>query len=845
LLGLLLGWLVRRWPRARPGGFTTASSARRDWLRGLGLTEAEHFLALNSLIVSGHPGRQVGRLVLGDGDERRPVYLKREQGVRWTTRLANFLSGFGWVSRSVREAQMLEALQRDGLPGPRCLAAGEDGQGEAFVLIEEVPQSVGLMAALEERPDTRARRELAVRLGARLARLHEAGFCHGDLYAKHVLVREKNQEPCLLDWQRARYGRITRADRIRDLACLHATLPNELAGPSERLACLRAYLGEPHDRRALRRLAAEVEALARRLRRHRHIREKCRPPTATQQAWISLDGQALSITPALAKMTAGQSLDWLALDRQVLPMGTGQTYRWLILPGGPRVLLVRRRQWISWWQRCLSRLARRPILASQQRQATLLWRLERHGVTAPRVLAVGERKQGRAYDSFLLSQPLDGVVRLEMWLLANGSSPERVRVFFQAGQMLARMHEGCCYFAEDCFRAIVVLLDGEGRPRGVGLEDGAAVTPRRVPCPALARRDVMAFRTYFTVRAGDPAGWWTHFEQGYAIARNNKQALTPNSSSLNPDPSPKKGRGEKEIPSSLWRRLTTGCRMLHVRPDWEEFAGPGWANRIMQAGVTDDFHAKQGRSTGRWVLEAGARRLAVYLKRHYRLPFWTGWLAALWPKGGWSPAMQEYRHLEWARHQGLHVPATVAVGEFVGPWGKHSSFLIVEELTDMLPLHQAIPLAASRLRADVFRRWKRGLAVEMARLARLLHDRRHFHKDLYLCHFFIHTLDTQRLPENWRERVALIDLHRLAHHPWTWPLWQLKDLAQLLYSSEIEGVDVRDRAIFWKHYRGPQARRGLSRWLRWLVVLKWRRYRAHNLRRKQREMMKETARALP
>jgi heptose I phosphotransferase len=125
----------------------------------------------------------------------------------------------------------------------------------------------------------------------------------------------------------------------------------------------------------------------------------------------------------------------------------------------------------------------------------------------------------------------------------------------------------------------------------------------------------------------------------------------------------------------------------------------------------------------------------------------------------------------------------------------------------------------------------------LARLARLLHDRRHFHKDLYLCHFFILQDDTGRLPEGggsaWRGRVVLIDLHRLAHHPWTWWLWVLKDLAQLLYSSEVTGVDVRDQVAFWKHYRGPGARRAPSRWLRKLVVLKWQRYRAHNQRRKQ------------
>jgi heptose I phosphotransferase len=414
-------------------------------------------------------------------------------------------------------------------------------------------------------------------------------------------------------------------------------------------------------------------------------------------------------------------------------------------------------------------------------------------------------------------------------LQAHDHAPERAALLFQTGQILARMHEGCCYFTREGLRAIVVLLDRDGAPRGVGLEDGSAVTARRRPCSSQARRDLVALRAYFAEWAGDPAEWWGDVERGYCGLQTAEEGLpirNPQSAIRNP--------------SSLWRRLISGCRRLYVRPDWEEFAGQGWANRIMQAGVTDDFHAKQGRSTGRWVLEAGTRRLAVYLKRHYRLPFWNGWLATLWPRGDWSPAMREYRHLEWARSEGLPVPATVAAGEFAGPWGKLESFLVVEELTDMLPLNRAIPLARACLSAEAFRRWKRELVVELARLARLLHDRRHFHKDLYLCHFFIHTIDMQRSPDSWRDRVVLIDLHRLAHHRWTWRLWELKDLAQLLYSSEIDGVDVRDRVMFWKHYLGPRAQRGGLRWLRWLVVLKWRRYRAHNLRRKERERMNES-----
>jgi heptose I phosphotransferase len=281
---------------------------------------------------------------------------------------------------------------------------------------------------------------------------------------------------------------------------------------------------------------------------------------------------------------------------------------------------------------------------------------------------------------------------------------------------------------------------------------------------------------------------------------------------------------------TLWQRLVRGVRRIRQRADWVRFAGPDWVDRIMTTAVTDRFHAKQGRSTGRWIIRAGDQRLAVYLKRHYRLAWWRGVLAALWPERNWSPALQEWRNLEWAQAQGLPVPVAVAAGEYIGPWGRLQSFLAVEELAGMLPLHEAIPAAAAAFDPAAFQRWKRGLIAEMVRLTRDLHDRRCFHKDLYLCHFYIPDADTRTLP-HWQGRLHLIDLHRLGHHRWTWRLWQVKDLAQLLYSSEIPGVAARDRLHFWRAYLGLRCRTWAGRWLRRLVVAKWQRYREHNKRR--------------
>jgi heptose I phosphotransferase len=296
-------------------------------------------------------------------------------------------------------------------------------------------------------------------------------------------------------------------------------------------------------------------------------------------------------------------------------------------------------------------------------------------------------------------------------------------------------------------------------------------------------------------------------------------------------------------PGNLWTRLTRGICRVRQQPRWADFAGPDWLDRIMGLPAAKDFHAKQGRSTGQVVLEANGRQLAVYLKRHYRLPLWDGLRALLRPGKAHSPALQEWDHLEAARREGLPVPPAVAAGEFIGPWGRLQSFLAVEELTGMLALHQAIPAAASQLESKTFSRWKRGLTGELVRLTRELHRRRWFHNDLYLCHFFMAAEDTRHCPADWHGRVALIDLHRLCRNPWTPMLPRAKDLGQLLYSSDLTGVTARDRVRFWRQYVCGECLSGFQRrLLRWIIRYKaWVYHRNHRRKLLRARLKTETA----
>ena len=95
-------------------------------------------------------------------------------------------------------------------------------------------------------------------------------------------------------------------------------------------------------------------------------------------------------------------------------------------------------------------------------------------------------------------------------------------------------------------------------------------------------------------------------------------------------------------------------------------------------------------------------------------------------------------------------------------------------------------------------------------------------------------------PDAPRGRVWLIDLHRLGHHRWTWPLWLAKDLAQLWYSSEIPGVETRDRVAFWRAYHKAHP---AARWLRWLIRAKAWTYRRHSTRGGRRSLPEQAATA--
>lgn len=377
------------------GQFPSPSSVRgwvevhpdwSDFCRSHHLVDAQAFMDLRGEIISGHLRRHVLELSLG----KLSGFLKKEHSVRWQDRLANFCRGFGWSSKSTREGRLLSMRQQESF-GPRWVAYGEV-EGQAFLLVERVPDAIDLRQFLAGELD-RDRRLFARHLGEWVAHLHQAGFDHPDLYAKHVLVDPASWRIRAIDWQRSRrYHRVPLAARCRTLAALDATLPR----PSYFEGLIEAYhrvsglpISEKELLRQVRQRTKELQA--RSSVRRQHEVDGIEPI----QRLIWLDGEALCVVPEMRSCFESSDLaDWV-YD----PMNNGTVRD---LPDGRKVRVqVTHYSWSM--SRVASRLRGKVWRAEEMKQARAMFAEERRGESPKKLLAFGQREYGlRRAESFVL-----------------------------------------------------------------------------------------------------------------------------------------------------------------------------------------------------------------------------------------------------------------------------------------------------------------------------------------------------------------------------------------------------------------------------------------------------------
>ena len=290
--------------------------------------------------------------------------------------------------------------------------------------------------------------------------------------------------------------------------------------------------------------------------------------------------------------------------------------------------------------------------------------------------------------------------------------------------------------------------------------------------------------------------------------------------------------------------------MFWIHPQYRAMLAAATADSyeaVLKLPARDHFVEKQGRSTGRYTIAGSNESVSVYLKKYFRMPWWQ---RLLMPTGRF-PGPRELANLQRVAALGIAVPEPVVAG---ADRNRHcKSLLAVRELEGYVPLHEFIPARFLRPEAASQRALRRQLAHRLADIVRTLHAANLYHLDLYLCHFFIREGDEKgsgvvcrngpqgashrggrvshkRLPTPFCPpagfELVLIDLMRLKHSRLS--RWRIKDLAQLLFSSDLPGITRTDRFRFFKQYLGLRRLDATARRLLRRVQRKAALYHRHN-----------------
>ncbi len=229
------------------------------------VTEEGLWTPPESCLVKADPDTRLYRLPWGSGQAFLKIYSYSPWWVALRAR--------GFESRARREARVLEELARRGIPAPVLLACGEEDRGPLRTRSLLLTVNVEGAESFEDRliPLWKAaeRAPVFVAAAAALRRMHEAGFLHGNLFTRNLMVPARGSPleafpPLVLDapWGCFFPGPVPWERRADDLACfLHFKHP--AVSRAELLRFVRLYLGRPRGQG----LGEEGRALARRILR--------------------------------------------------------------------------------------------------------------------------------------------------------------------------------------------------------------------------------------------------------------------------------------------------------------------------------------------------------------------------------------------------------------------------------------------------------------------------------------------------------------------------------------------------------------------------------------------------
>lgn len=202
-----------------------------DWA---GETVSEHSRTVVVRVMLEQPGRQAQEL-----------YCKHRRVADRKDDLRSLLRRGRVVSGAELEWELLIAISELGIPTPVPVAIGARTtrwRQEVSVLVTAAlagSQPLDEVVAVDPgRAHDSSLRQLTADC---VATLHRAGWCHPDLYARHLYLDDDRGELALIDLERCRRDSSWR-QRARDLAALDVSLSPAVVGQRQRLAFLLRYL---------------------------------------------------------------------------------------------------------------------------------------------------------------------------------------------------------------------------------------------------------------------------------------------------------------------------------------------------------------------------------------------------------------------------------------------------------------------------------------------------------------------------------------------------------------------------------------------------------------------------
>ena len=199
----------------------------------------------------------------------------------------------------------------------------------------------------------------------------------------------------------------------------------------------------------------------------------------------------------------------------------------------------------------------------------------------------------------------------------------------------------------------------------------------------------------------------------------------------------------------------------------------------------------------RTIQKIGLSGRTFYLKRHQRASAADAILALVGLRERTSPGLLEFKNNMLLERSGLPVMKVAACGQKKRRRSYGESFFMSEEIPCAGPLDDYLmreltpPLSREKLAQ------KRKIIRTLGGLVRKLHRLGFNHRDLYLCHLFVRAKDGE-------PAFFIIDLQRVQQRKLLRGRWLVKDIAQLNYSSRLEGITDRDRMRFLRSYFGQK-----------------------------------------